>query len=367
MKLLTYINQKANHTDLLEKSYKENFCKNITQEELKSLEDHKILYKKVLDELSGKVEGAQEMSDRFNNHLENNVSELLSFSKFYVKPDQVSATASEVSLFKTETWSKNFWTYQNNVPVINTPKTDLIPIMKKFGDEQNGDVFQNISTGLKNQTQTHLDPGVLKYYLEGIRNENLVGWDRFAESVFYTADFIKSTLSLPEMAVLLEYSVTNEKFLFLLLYPYFFKPLKKLLWSYLFPVFSLTKNSFTFFLKQVALAIGNIIKHKHALVHGFCNLKVSRSVKLTLGTGGLSGLLLLCGKFWFKGNNVIFPLYTGMSGPIGLYTSLFRTEVSKVIFELTKTASTFTNAALAGFLEPEQDVVKQILKSVSKK
>lgn len=57
MKLLTYINQKANHSDLLEKSYKENFCKNITQEELKSLEDHKIFYKKVLDELSGKVEG----------------------------------------------------------------------------------------------------------------------------------------------------------------------------------------------------------------------------------------------------------------------------------------------------------------------
>lgn len=162
------------------------------------------------------------------------------------------------------------------------------------------------------------------------------------------------------MAVLLEYCVTNEKFLFLLLYPYFFKPLKKLLWSYLSPVFSLTKNSFTFFLKQVALRIGNIIKHKNALVHGFCNLKVSRSVKLTLGTGGLSSLLLLYNKFLFKDNKVIIPLYTGMCGPIGLYTSLFRTEVSKVIFELTKTASIFTNAALAGFLEPKQDAVKHI-------
>lgn len=48
------------------------------------------------------------MSDRFNSHLENNVSELLSFPQFYVKHDQVSATALKVSLFKTETWSKTF-------------------------------------------------------------------------------------------------------------------------------------------------------------------------------------------------------------------------------------------------------------------
>ena len=368
MKLLTYINKiQAKPSDLLEKSYKQNFCGNISNEELTSLENHQILYKKVLDELGGKVNGVEEMSFRFNSHFENNVSELLSLSQHYVKPDHASAAASKVSLFDRETWSRPFWTYQNKLPIIDTPKNDLSLIIQKLGSNQNGDVYQNISVGLKDQTQTHLSPGVLKYYLQGIKNIDLTGWDRFTESVFYTADFIKSTLTASELSVMLEYCVRNEKFLFLLVFPYFFKPLKKLLWSYLFPVFSLTAHSFTFFLKEVALAIGNIIKHKNTLVHGFCNLKVSRSVKLTLGTGGLSGLLLLYNKFIFKDTQALAPLYTGLEGCVGQYASLVRIEVSKVIFELTKTTSTFMNAALAGFLEPKQDVVKQILKSMPKK
>jgi len=36
-----------------------------------------------------------------------------------------------------------------------------------------------------------LDPEVLKHYLSGIRNTDLMAWDRFSESVFYVADFIK--------------------------------------------------------------------------------------------------------------------------------------------------------------------------------
>ena len=74
MKLLTYINKiQAKPSDLLEKSYKQNFCGNISNEELTSLENHQILYKKVLDELGGKVNGVEEMSFRFNSHFENNV------------------------------------------------------------------------------------------------------------------------------------------------------------------------------------------------------------------------------------------------------------------------------------------------------
>jgi hypothetical protein len=38
-----------------------------------------------------------------------------------------------------------------------------------------------------------------------------------------------------------------------------------------------------------------------------------------------------------------------------------------MIFEVTKTASTFTNAAVAGFLDPKQAAVRQILKNVFKK
>ena len=116
----------------------------------------------------------------------------------------------------------------------------------------------------------------------------------FFESVYYIVAFLKETITISEMSVLLEYCKTNEKFIFILLYPYLFKPLKKLLWSILFPVSSLRVESFTFFLKQVALKIGNIIKHQMTVVNGFYHLRVARSVKYTLGTGGVSGLFYYC-------------------------------------------------------------------------
>lgn len=104
---------KTQPSDLLEKSYRENFCKNFTDEELKSLEDHQVLFAKVLNELNGHVDGVDEMSTRFNNFIENNPNELLSISQFYVKPDQNS---TDVSLLNPLNWSKSLWTYQNNRP-----------------------------------------------------------------------------------------------------------------------------------------------------------------------------------------------------------------------------------------------------------
>lgn len=368
MKLLNYIHKiqsKSSYSP--EESYKTNFCSNLSEDELKSLTHHQVLYKKVLDELTGRVEGVEEMSTRFNHYIENNVSELLTLSQFYVKPEVSYSTELNVSLLKPQTWSKPLWTYQQKRPTISTPQSDLSDIIKKLAEKQDGNVYQNISTNLKGKGQTCLDPLVLDYYLGGIRNNNLTVWDRFLESVHYVADFFEKTLNVHDMSVLLEYSITNEKFLFLLIWPYLFNPLKKLLWSYLYPVFSLTGGSFTFFLKKVGLKIGNIIKHKSALIHGFYNLKVSRSVKFTLGSGGLSGLLLFYNKYFLKDNTALIPLYTGLGGFLGQWASSFRLQGSRLIFEVTKTASTFTNAALAGFLEPKQNAVKQIMKSILKK
>jgi hypothetical protein len=339
----------------------------LSEDELKSLTDHQILYKKVLEQLTGRVDGAEEMSARFNHYIEGNVSELLSLSQAYVKPGQSDLADPSVSLLNPQTWSKPLWTYQETRPVISTPQVDLSHIIKKLAEKQDGNVYQNISTSLKDKGKTTLDPIVLDYYLAGIRNSDLTVWDRFLESVHYVADFIEKTLNVYDMSVLLEYCITNEKFVFLLFWPYLFKPLKKLLWSYLYPVFSLTSGSFTFFLKQVGLKIGNIIKHKSALLHGFYNLKVSRSVKFTIGSGGISGLLIFYNKYFLKDNTTLIPLYGGLTGLLGHCTSSFRFQGSKLIFEVTKTLSTFTNAALAGFIEPKQDVVKQIMRNILKK
>ena len=357
-----------NSSELILRSHQENFCKHLTAEELENLQNHQKLYRKVVEELGGQTEGVKEMSSRFNNFIENNSNELLQVSNTFVKPEEANVDL-KVSLLNPTTWSKPLWTYDGNTPVITTPSNDLGGILKKLSSKQSNDMFGDISKGLKDQkNSTLLDPTVLDYYLRGIRNtDHLITWDRLPESIHYTATFLKETITVSELGVLLEYCKTNEKFIFILLYPYLFKPLKKLLWSYLYPIFSLKIESFTFFLKQVALKIGNIIKHQNAIVNGFHHLRVSKSVKYTLGTGGVSSLLLLYNNYFLKDNKALVPLYQGMGGFIGEFAKFFRIEGSKIIFELTKTASTFTNAAVAGFLEPKQDAVKQILKNVFKK
>lgn len=369
MKIIEYLKPThQNSSEVLLRSHRENFCRHLTTEELEDLQNHQKLYRKVVEELGGQMEGVEEMSSRFNNFFENNTTELLKVSNTFVKPEKVNVADLNVSFFNITTWSKPLWTYNNNPPVLTTPSNDLGGILTKLCSKQSNNMLGDISNGLKDQKNSALlDQTVLKYYLEGIRNTDLATWDRLSESIHYTAAFLKDTITVSELAIILEYCKTNEKFMFILLYPYLFKPLKKLLWSYLYPVFSLTVSSFTCFLKKVALKIGNIIKHQSALVNGFHHLKVSKSVKYTLGTGGVSSLLLLYNSYFFKDNRAIVPLYQGMSGVIGEFAKSFRFEGSKIIFELTKTASTFTNAALAGFLEPKQDAVTQILKNIFKK
>lgn len=369
MKLIEYLKPThKNSSEVLLKSHRENFCKQLTPEELEDLQNHQKLYRKVVEELGGQAEGVEEMSSRFNNFVENRPKELLQISHIFVKPEEANVTDFKVSLFNPTTWSKPLWTYDDIQPVMTTPSNDLKNILLKLSSKQSNNMFGDISKGLKDQTNSALlDQTVLNYYLGGIRNTDLTTWDRLPESIHYTATFLKETITVPELAVLLEYCKTNEKFIFILLYPYLFKPLKKLLWSYLYPIFSLRIESFTFFLKQVALKIGNIIKHQNAIVNGFHHLRISKSVKYTLGTGGVSSLLLLYNNYFLKDNRALVPLYQGMGGFIGEFAKSFRAEGSKMIFELTKTASTFTNAAVAGFLEPKQDAVRQILKNVFKK
>ena len=369
MKLIEYLNPAhKKSSEVLLRSHQDIFCKRLTSEELEDLQNHQKLYSKVVEELGGQVEGVEEMSSRFNNFVENNTTDLLQVSNTFVKPEKVDVTDLKDLLFNPATWSKPLWTYDSNPPVITTPSNDLRTVLTKLGSKQSNTMLADISTGLKDQrNSTLLDKTVLDYYLEGIRNTDLTAWDRLPESIHYIATFFKETITVSEMAVLLEYCKTNEKFIFILLYPYLFKPLKKLLWSYLFPIFSLKIESFTFFLKQVALKIGNIIKHQNAIVNGFHHLTFSRSVKYTLGTGGISSLLLLFHSYFLKDNGAIAPLYVGMGGVFGEIAKSFRLESSKLVFELTKTASTLTNAALAGFLEPKQDAVRQILKNVLKK
>ena len=129
--LLNYITQRqAKPEDLLEKSYRESFMKNVTDEELVALQDHQVLYTKVLDELGGRVKGVEEMSIQFNKCVTNEADELLlSAMEHYVRPDTADITDFNVSLFKPETWSNHLWTYKKQSPVLDVPQKDVSKIL----------------------------------------------------------------------------------------------------------------------------------------------------------------------------------------------------------------------------------------------
>jgi hypothetical protein len=323
----------------------------------------------VVDELS-QVEGVEEMAIRFNHYVENDSAGLRPQVNTFVMPEKVNVADLNVSLFKPTTWSKPLWTYDTNPPVTHNPTKDLGDIFGKMNSKITPNFFGDIGIGLKDRENSALlDQEVLDNYIRGIRNINtdLTTWERFHESVYHAATFFKETITVSEMATLLEYIRANEKFMFILLYPYLFKPLNSFMWSYLYPIFSLKVESFIHFMKHVALKFGNLITHQSALVNGFTHLSRSKSFLCTLGTGGVSSLLLLYHNYFLKDNKALIPLYQGMGGFIGTLSKSFRLEGSKMIFELAKTASTFTNAALAGFLEPKQEALTRIFKNIHKK
>ena len=374
MRLLNYIHElQANPLDLKKESLRKNFCRNLTGDEVKSLHDYDKFHQKVLEELKGKVSGAEEMTIRLENYLDYDFKKTLvklnaELKQVYATPGSANVESVNVSLLNPKTWTNSSWTYQNEAPVLTKPSVDLDPIVAKLSSVYpksiNNNVYTEISEHLRsNSCHSKLEAEVFDHYLQGIQNCDLTTWSRLSEPVTFISNFLENQLSMLEVSILLEYCISNEKFVFLLIYPYFFKPLKRLLWAYLYPIFSLTTGSFTFFLKQVALRIGDIIKNKSAIIEGLHHLKVSRSAKITIGTGGISSLFLLYNKYILKDNTAIIPLYTGMGGFIGQFASDFRSNGSKFIFEITKTASTFTNAAVAGFLEPKQDAVRQVIRS----
>jgi len=381
--LLNYINDiQTSPEEMLKNSLRKDFCRNLTHDELQDLHDHSKLHEKVIAELSEgrRLKEPIEMSERFGKFMKGDEKTIDELTKeamsFY---DKEASPADNLNILNPKTWPYSLWTYKYNKPTLTNPNQDLMPIINKLSpvpvdpnsDQENNNIFNLIKDNITTKTpefKTVLDEKAFDHYLQGIRDLEYMSWHRFDESVGLVMNLLKkSCVSMTDVSVLLEYCITHEKFVFLLIYPYFFKAMTEVLWSYLYPVFCLTKGSFTHFLKQVAIKYGNIINNKSVLKHGFQNLKISRSVIVTVGTGGISGLLVLYNKFFFKDNTVLIPLYTGMGGLIGQYAGDFRSNGSKLIYEVTKTASTFTNAAVAGFLDPKQDAVRQAVKALMSK
>ena len=363
--------------DMLAQSYQNNFCRDLGDDELDNLRSHQVLYNKVVDELGGN-KNTTDMAEHFNSFFTKitaeNKNEVLRdthlfTAKFYKNPSEVPLSQTQITLFDPSTWSRPAWKYNGETPDLAGP-SDILGLRQKLVNSASDDtdcILSDIRKGLLTENTDQIKPGVLKHYIEGIQCNDILSWDRYPIAVDCISKFFTKTLSVQDVSMVLEYCKTNEKFMFVLLYPYFFKPLKEIVWTRLLPVFHLKAHSFTQFIKNVALKMGKFISHQLAVVNGFTTLRMTRSVGLAVGTSGVSGLLLLYNKYFISQNQlVVQQLYSGLSGPIGEILGGFRLEGSKLVYEAAKTISTFTNAALAGFLEPKQDVMRQMI-SIFKK
>ena len=93
-------------------------------------------------------------------------------------------------------------------------------------------------------------------------------------------------------------------------------------------------------------------------------LTTCRSTKLKLvGFTGLTlGVTLYSSSFW--GSSAVvsnMPSYCGFPNIYGEYVNALRSYGSMLAFEIAKTLSTLSNAAIAGFIEPKEEVLKNLI------
>lgn len=125
MRLLNYIHElQANPLDLKQESLRKNFCRNLTGDEVKSLHEYDKFHQKVLEELKGKVGGAEEMTIRLENYLDYDSTKTLvklnaELKQVYATPESANVESVNVSLLNPKTWSNSLWTYQNEAPCVN--------------------------------------------------------------------------------------------------------------------------------------------------------------------------------------------------------------------------------------------------------
>lgn len=95
------------------------------------------------------------------------------------------------------------------------------------------------------------------------------------------------------------------------------------------------------------------------------NLLLSKNIrKITfIGLASASLSLALFSNYFTKPQKTsVFSMYSGSSGNPGAALDLTRNIGGKIVFELAKTLSVLSNAALIGFLEPKQNLLKHLLK-----
>ena len=326
------------------KSYNEN-SNFLQKEELSGLCKHEILLEKVHKEL--KSENSDTDLDVFDRNLQVFRDSGKDFSELYT------------FVFKEKTFIS-----QNNIEnfILKrklTSSEDFSPVLKKLAEKSGDDSWYEINKCLYDNHDV-LKEEAVKQIVEGIALKKITLYSRFLEAAESFASFVNEIWICHDFTHIYNLCKTNEKFVFILMYPYLLKPLGRLIWPTLLPHFHFISGSFTYLIQKVSA----ILKRGTALGHIYKTLYVKTSAKVVIGGVGL--LALFSSYFAEKTNQALaknVKLYKGLEGSLGLGFAILRLEGSKIIYEMTKTLSAFSNAAIVGALEPKQEVIEKALES----
>lgn len=332
---------------IVNKSYHANF-NNLTQEELEGLCTHDTLLERVHAELKSDV--AQVDIDVFRRNL------------------QVFRDNGEYfnTLYTSIMNERRFTNYNFIDTVFLTKPTgkDFNPVYQKLADKT-PDPWPVINNCLYEGENTDvLRLSAVESLAKGFSLTKLSLYPRLADALQSFANYVGTIWNSFDFSLIYSLCKVNEKFVFVLLYPFFFRPLGEIIWPTLLPHFHFVYGSFTKFMQKVCVTLnqGNV------LTHTFNTLSKKKATFVGISSFGL--MALFSNFFTVKANQGIVAnakLYQGLSGSIGGYFKIFRVEGSKLIYETFKTASTFTNAAIAGAMEPKQEAFSSFLKLVNKK
>lgn len=330
-------------------SYQKSF-RNLTNDEISGLCSHDSLLEKVHEELRSR--SSQKDIDIFDRSLKVFQESGRNFSELYLSvfdKDSINTSNSFENLI-----------FKQTIP----SSKDFTPSYVKLAEKAGPESWTFAKECLyENNNTFHLE--TTKLFVKGFSLEDITSYERFNEAVEYLAYYVSSIWTSSDFTHILNLCKTNEKFVVLLLYPYFLLPLGKIIWTTLLPVLHFVSGSFSTFIQKVS----DFLKKGTALKHKFQTLEVRKSVKFALKTSGIGVLALFSTFFTTTAKQGMISngkLYNGLNGVLGVAFSTLRAEGSKVVYEMAKTISTFSSAALAGAVEPKQETMKALVDAFKK-
>ena len=220
----------------VKKSYQQNF-NFLTEEELVGLQHHNFFLKTV----------HKEMKDYDN---EPDVSAFTkNLSVIQNKGQNFRGLCQSVFNKDSGDTKNNFTSVFFNKNTVTSKEFNLI--WERLTEKSDKDMWSTIHNSMYQDANT-LKLETTKSLVKGLSLKDIDSYDRTEEAVHFVANLVEDIWTSIDFAHLLTLCKTNEKFVFILVFPYFYKVLEKYIWPTLFSMFHFVSNSFSTFLQKVS-------------------------------------------------------------------------------------------------------------------